>query len=122
MFKGSASRVAIRIASRNVVRIQFVCLLNQLWWRPEFLREFLSKACDHVTPTKATKMLIECLHCFLCSLVSGKAGPLMPPSRACLLGKCEVPFCLLEPVCGALCHAPVRAPLLHVEPYQIVSR
>src|SRR5437016_4327080 len=96
--------MAVRVARRDVERVQHLPLLDQGWRDTRGGREIAEQLCHDVAPGLLTEMEVEGLHTLLSGLVRRETGPFVTPGAARVRRLLDVALGLPEPVGGSARH------------------
>src|SRR5256884_4197396 len=96
--------MAVRVARRDVDRVQHLPLLDQSWWDTRGGREIAEQLCHDMAPGLLSEMEVESLHTLLSGLVRRETGPFVTPGAARVRRLLDVALGLSEPVGGSAHH------------------
>src|SRR3989442_10424389 len=96
--------MAVRVARRDVERVQHLPLLDQGWQDTRGGREIAEQLCHDVAPGLLTEVEVESLHTLLSGLVRRETGPFVTPGAARVRRLLDVALGLSEPVGGLSRH------------------
>src|SRR2546425_5189716 len=96
--------MAVRVARRDVERVQHLPLLDQGWRDTRGGREIAEQLRHDVAPGLLTEMEVESLHTLLSGLVRCETGPFVTPGAARVRRLLDVALGLPEPVGSSARH------------------